>query len=636
MRRLLSVMVPLTMLVFVFAPASFGKAHAAKGAGLQYLQRKLTPFAQELGTGIEGQQGSQLSKQQIVKFRCASSGDPSISVDISCNDPNPTFGQDWAPDNEIAVAVDPTDPNHLLAGSNDYYYSFNNSTGSRFAIVPTGFFTSFDGGRTWTDGQIPLANGNGAGDPAPAFDGRDGVALMAQLDNVAGLGGPFVSQGNVTVSRSTDGGLTWARPVMVFKGHGAGIGPANGAVFWDKDFIAVNNYPGTPSYGRIVVTSTRFVNGPQGSYTSSAIYLSYSDDGGLTWSKPAEISGKNPTYCTFQVTGPDDGSCDEDQDSYPTFGPNGDLYVRFVNEQNQAAWEIPFEFDGQTMVVKAPATGDAPAFGDPVHIADFEDGASDMPFTVIGGQSPWGHQIRWNANANISVNPTNPNDVVVVWSDRGTPNPNATPGCFADPTPPTYDPCDAGPGSVVSIYMSESTDGGQTWGPRTLVDDPNGVHQWFPWVDHLPDGRLVIAWDEDNVPAGDGAIPANDTFNHVLWMQGSGKLPLQPNVAEGRTPVENIDVSVTHWAGQYVPQSAWPTVCGPAGYSDPPVTDAAGKDCNEFHGDYTGMAVGSNGSINVVWTGLNRLVTSPQLDVYTNAAHDGYAQDAMFARRYAP
>jgi hypothetical protein len=63
------------------------------------------------------------------------------------------------------------------------------------------------------------------------------------------------------------------------------------------------------------------------------------------------------------------------------------------------------------------------------------------------------------------------------------------------------------------------------------------------------------------------------------------------------------------------------------------VTDAEGKDCNEFHGDYTGLAVGSDGSINVVWTGLNRWAVSPQRDFYTGGPHDGYAQDAMFARR---
>ena len=53
-----------------------------------------------------------------------------------------------------------------------------------------------------------------------------------------------------------------------------------------------------------------------------------------------------------------------------------------------------------------------------------------------------------------------------------------------------------------------------------------------------------------------------------------------------------------------------------------------GKDCNVFHGDYTGLATGSDGSIHVVWTGLNVKVESPQLDFYTCGPHDGYRQDA--------
>jgi hypothetical protein len=82
-----------------------------------------------------------------------------------------------------------------------------------------------------------------------------------------------------------------------------------------------------------------------------------------------------------------------------------------------------------------------------------------------------------------------------------------------------------------------------------------------------------------------------------------------------------------------VPQPAWPTVCGPVGYSDPPVTDAEGKDCNVFHGDYTGLAVDSVDRVHVVWTGLNRFDQSLQRDPYTGGPHDGYVQDAMYARR---
>jgi hypothetical protein len=566
------------------------------------------------GAGNTGA-GGQFSVSQIEKFRCTSVGVPTAFVDMSCN--TTAYNQDWNPDNEIAVAVDPTDPNHILAGSNDYFYRFNNSTGARQAIVPTGFFTSFDGGATWIDGQVPMHTGNGGGDPSPAFDRKHDVALMAQLENVGGLGGPFVSQGDVSVSRSSDGGRTWSEPVTVFKGQGAGIGPANRARFFDKEWLTVDNNPSSPFYGRAYVTTSRFLNDLHGSYAESPIWLSWSDDGGLTWSTPREISGSHPS-CTFQTAGDTGTDCDEDQFSVPEVAPDGTLYVHFLNGQNEAAWEVPEELDDQILVVRS--TNGGRTFGAPTQAAQLEDGFSDMPWSVIGSTTVWGHQIRWASAGNITVNPANPRDVTVVWSDRGTANPNATPGCFDDAPgdPPAYDPCNAGPSSNTNIYTSRSTDGGDTWSGRQLYDADNG-HQWFPWADQRSDGTLVVAWDDDDQPAG-GASPVNDTFHHVLSVGGVRQGPIGP--------AENIDVSLTHWAGQYVPEPAWPAVCGPVGYPEGP-----GKDCNEFHGDYTGLAVDSSNRVHVVWTGLNRFEQSTQIDPYTGGLHDGYAQDAMYARR---
>lgn len=287
--------------------------------------------------------------QRVENFRCRTQGNPAVSVDMSCN--SKTLGQDFGPDNEIAIAVDPEDPRHLVAGSNDYYYRFNNATGAILLSAPTGFFTSFDGGRNWIDGQIPRGEGNNAGDPSPAFDAKHGVVLMAGLDFSAPPDRSTTTNGNIAVSRSTDGGRHWATPVVVMEGRGPDTSKSQ--VFFDKEYLTVDNNPDSPYYGRAYVTGTRFLGGPV--YRESPIFLSYSDDGGRTWSAPREISGSHPT-CSYQETG-SGTDCDESQFSIPEVAPDGTLYVHYLNFQNENEWEVSFEFDSQVMVMRSTDGG---------------------------------------------------------------------------------------------------------------------------------------------------------------------------------------------------------------------------------------------------------------------------------------
>jgi hypothetical protein len=152
---------------------------------------------------------------------------------------------------------------------------------------------SRDNGATWTDAFVPgdstglLKTGDGAlwyfnSDPVVAMDSQ-GRAYLANLDfndpsvNGDGANGLYVSVGNFTSA-----GLTFdtanTRPVI------KNTDPHT-ANFEDKDWIAVDNSPGSPNNGNVYVTWTHFdANG------TVTIDLSRSTDHGQTWSAPvAEI-----------------------------------------------------------------------------------------------------------------------------------------------------------------------------------------------------------------------------------------------------------------------------------------------------------------------------------------------------------
>ena len=379
-------------------------------------------------------------------YECTATGDPTANVRLDCDDPYPN--------DEPNVAVDPRDPNHVVVSSNDY------------GSCCDGYYTSFDGGRTWATGNMSTRGPNIVGsDPISVFDPLHRTVVHLSINYKLTSGIPAVN-GDVVASVSGDGGLTWKVPTVV--GHGRGA-----RLFSDKEDAVVDTDPTSPYYGRIYVTWTGFV-GDARRFLSSPIMASSSDDGGATWSTPTVISGRSTTYCTYQSDGPA-GVCDEDQASAPRVGPGGVLHVAFLNDQHAAAWETPEDHDRQYLVVTSHDGGRT--FTDPRHVVDLEDGAADYPVNVDGEATLTGLQVRgWSAGT-LAVDPRN-GTLYLSYSDNSL-------GLHDVAHPVTRS----------EAFVIRSGDGGQTWFAPRLVD-PDSNESWFPWVDVAPDGTVGVLYND--------------------------------------------------------------------------------------------------------------------------------------------
>jgi hypothetical protein len=238
--------------------------------------------------------------------------------------PAVTVNQDTAaaPQNETSIAVDPNNPNRVVASANDYVTrtwscSISGTPCSALGDGYSGTYFSNDGGATWcctsTDpahlgtlipGVTHLAGGpyDAGGDPSVAFDSHGHVYY-------AGLGFNRTSAPNtVAVNKGTfsaGGSLSWSAPTFI----NATTSPST---LNDKEWIAVDSNASSPFRDRVYVTWTRFLfSAGTGSYVQSPIMFASSSNGGQTFTTPKLISG-NVLY---------------GQGSHPVVGPDGTLYV---------------------------------------------------------------------------------------------------------------------------------------------------------------------------------------------------------------------------------------------------------------------------------------------------------------------
>jgi PKD repeat protein len=278
--------------------------------------------------------------------------DVPIGPNVLCNQDATTQAQ-----NEPSIAVNPTDPNHIIATSNDY----------RLRVEPppehdvrAGYYVSFDGGNTWPgDGIIDIStipNTYAAGDPAIAIHDIHNVYYSYIAFNRS------TDDGGVAVSKSTDGGLTWLDPVVVDWN--------SASEFQDKEYLTVDA-TGSAYDGNVYVTWTHFD-------FSAPIYFSRSTDGGASFSVPYRIS---------------DTSYSSNQGSIPVVGPDGVIYVAWFN----------YDTGGVRM---AKSTNGGQSFGTPFPVASVDEIPSPLP----------GGDFRDNSFPTAAVD-LNTGYVYVAWSD---------------------------------------------------------------------------------------------------------------------------------------------------------------------------------------------------------------------------
>jgi hypothetical protein len=173
---------------------------------------------------------------------------------------------------ETSIAISPADTTNVIAGSNE------------IQRLPMRAMYSTDGGATFTGKDLPLPpartnNGFDFGsDPGLAFD-SSGTAYYSYIVVFFGKGGG-INGTEMAVAHSIDKGAHWS---ATFFNPQTGNGQFN-----DKPMITVDT-GSTPN--RIYVAWDNVTGSSSSEKNGNNVLLSYSDDGGASFSTPVSVSG---------------------------------------------------------------------------------------------------------------------------------------------------------------------------------------------------------------------------------------------------------------------------------------------------------------------------------------------------------
>jgi len=213
------------------------------------------------------------------KYLVVSSGAASLCSGNTGSVPQPAFGtnvdasHECGSQSEESIAINPADTQNVIAGSNE------------IQRLPMRAMYSIDGGATFTGVDLPLPpartnNGFDFGsDPSVAFD-SSGNAYYSYIVVFFSTGGS-INGTAMAVAHSTDGGATWTSTYFA---------PETGSgQFNDKPMITVDT--GATHHDRVYVAWDHATGNSSSTKNGNNVLLSYSDDGGQTFSTPVSVSG---------------------------------------------------------------------------------------------------------------------------------------------------------------------------------------------------------------------------------------------------------------------------------------------------------------------------------------------------------
>jgi hypothetical protein len=219
--------------------------------------------------------GKYLAVTDPVPLPCASNVGDAQQLSFPGNPVNVDASHECGSQSETFIAINPANANNVIAGSNE------------IQRLPMRAMTSTDGGLTFTGHDLPLAaprtnKGFDFGsDPSVAFD-SNGNAYYSYIIVFFSAGGS-INGTEMAVAHSANGSDWTATFFAPQTGNGQ---------FNDKPMITVDTGTGLRHHhNRIYVAWDNATGNSSSEKNGNNVVLSYSDDGGASFTSPVSVSG---------------------------------------------------------------------------------------------------------------------------------------------------------------------------------------------------------------------------------------------------------------------------------------------------------------------------------------------------------